>query len=149
MARHKWNYNGDINLRYGGFWWKEDDADDYVLAVRVTPCSDGGGPDNLYLVEQGSIYMPLDPAKRHSALQGCGYENEETPSRSMLVDAFMASNRPSMAYWGIERDTYNGETVIQIGKHKKDTSRDGWSPEPDVILRGNASLERYVRANFL
>lgn len=142
MPAHKWNYNGDINLRYGGFWWKEDDADDYVLAVRVTPCSDAGGPDNLYHIEQGSIYMPIDAAKRHSALQACGYEKEETPSRSMLVDAFIA-------YHGIERDAFNGETVIQIGKHKEDTKREGWSPEPDVILRGNASLERYIRENFL
>lgn len=142
MAHHKWNYNGDINLCYGGFWWKEDDAEDYVMAVRVTPCSDAGGPDNLYHVEQGSIYMPADAAKRHSALSCCGYENEETPARFMLVDAFLA-------YHGIDRDARNGETVIQIGKHKEDTSRKGWSPEPDVVLRGNASLKRYIRKNFL
>lgn len=93
-------------------------------------------------MEQGSIYMPDDEKNRHSALQACGYENEEKPSRSMLVDSFMA-------YWGIERATFNGETIVQIGKHKDDTKRDDWSPKPDVVLRGNASLERYVRANFL
>lgn len=142
MTKHRWRYNGDINLQYGGFWWKEDGAEDYVLAVRVTPCSDAGGPDNLYCIEQGSIYMPTDPAKRHSALQVCGYENEEKPSRDMLVDAFIA-------YGGIEHSAMNGETVVQIGKRKDTCGNGGWSPEPDVILRGNASLERYVRANFL
>ena len=140
MPKHKWNFNGDVNLEYGGFFWREDGADDYVLAVRVTPCVDAGGPDNLFHIEQGSIYMPTDPAKRKSALACCGYEME-TATRSMMVDAFMA-------YGGIERDSMNGEQVVQIGQ-KQELEREGWNPEPDYVLRGNASLEKFVRANFL
>ena len=49
MAKYRWNYNGDINLREGGFFWREDGQDDYVLAVRVTPCSHAGGPCNLFV----------------------------------------------------------------------------------------------------
>lgn len=141
MTKHKWNFNGDVNLEYGGFFWREDGADDYVCAVCVTPCVNGGGPDNLFHIEQGSLYMPADPAKRKSALSTCGYENEPNPSRSMLVDAFMA-------YGGIERATFNGEQVVQIGK-KQELEREGWNPEPDHVLRGNASLEKFVKANFL
>jgi hypothetical protein len=141
MKKHKWNFNGDINLEYGGFFWREDGADDYVRAVRITPCSDAGGPDNLFHVEQGSIYMPLDAAKRKSALSVCGYENEANPSRSMLVDSFMA-------YHGIDRDSMNGEQVVRIGK-AQELARDGWNPEPDFVLRGNSSLERFVKGQFL
>lgn len=141
MSKQKWHFNGDINLRYGGFFWREDGSDDYVLAVRVTPCSDAGGADNLFCIENGSIYMPLDPAKRHSALQVCGYEDDPAPTRSMLVDAFMA-------YGGVERATFNGEVIVRIGKAETLT-RDGWNPEPDTVLRGNASLEKYVREHFL
>lgn len=139
MKKRTWNYNGDLNIEYGGFWWREDGAEDYVLAVRVTPCVDAGGPDNCYWVEQGSIYMPLDSAKRHSALQVCGYEDDPAPTRSMLVDAFMA-------YGGIERHTFNGERVVQVGKK---TSESRETITPDVVLRGNASLRNYVKREYL
>ncbi len=136
---HKWNYNGDLNLCYGGFFWREDGADDYVRVVRVTPCSDAGGPDNLFVVEQGSIYMPTDAESRRRALQVCGYENESNPSRHMLVDSFMA-------YGGVERDCMNGETVVRFGPA---IPSDGWNPAPDVIKRANGNLKNYVRDNFL
>lgn len=141
VMAHTWNYNGDINLTCGGFYWREDGADDYVLVVRVTPCSDGGGPDNLYLIEQGSLYLPSDPAKRQSALSCIGYGDKPEVTRSMLVDAFMA-------YGGIDRDTYNGEHVVRIGKPEEATIG-GWNPTPDKVLRANASLERYVRKQYL
>ena len=64
----KWNYNGDMGLEYGGFYWREDGADDYVLAVRVTPCSDAGGPDNLFHIESGSIYIGTDPDRARCAV---------------------------------------------------------------------------------
>lgn len=136
--RHKWNYTGDMNLEYGGTFWREDDADDYVLAVCVTPCSDAGGPDNLFHIESGSIYMPAD--KEKDALPIIG----KTPEAATRLDKVIAFQ----AYWGVERSAINGETVIQIGK-KQDSRAEGWSPKPDVILRGNASLARYVRREML
>src|ERR1700685_3511801 len=69
MAK-RWHYMGDINLEYGGYFWREDGADDYVLCVRVTPCSDAGGPNNLFWIEQGSIYM--DATKRQQCLSVIG-----------------------------------------------------------------------------
>ena len=142
MSKRKWNYNGDMNLEYGGFYWKEDGADDYVLCVRVTPCSDAGGPNNQFWIESGSIYMPNDPEKRRRALSVCGYENEPNPSRGMLVDAFMA-------YQGVERDCMNGQTVVQIGA-KADEPGHGWGEvRVDQVIRGNAKLANYVRDNFL
>lgn len=138
----KWNYNGDINLEYGGFFWREDGADDYVLVVRVTPCSDAGGPNNQFWIEQGSVYMPNDADKRRRALSVCGWENEAEPSRGMLVDAHMA-------YDGVQRDSMNGQTVVQIGA-KADEPGHGWGDvEVTKVIRGNAKLANYVRDNFL
>ena len=138
----KWNYNGDLNLEYGGFYWKEDGADDYVLCVRVTPCSDAGGPGNQFWIERGSIYMPNDAEKRCRALSVCGYENEPNPSRGMLFDAFMA-------YQGVEHYCMNAQTVVQIGA-KADEPGHGWGEvRVDQVIRGNAKLANYVRDNFL
>jgi hypothetical protein len=114
-------------------------TDDYVILVRVTPCSDAGGPSNLYAVEIGSIYLPEDADKRKRALDCCGWINDaDKATRGQLVEAMMA-------YHGQEIDR---TTVIRIGK-PEDGRNDGWNPAPDVVLRSNASLERYVRNNFL
>ena len=138
---YKWHYNGDVNLTYGGYYWREDGADDYVLVVRVIPCSDAGGPDNLFCIEQGSLYLPGDTDKRRRALGVCGWEKEENPSREMLVDAFIA-------YGGIDQDCMNGATVVRFGPAHP-IGRDSWNPAPDVILRANANLKKYVKDNFL
>lgn len=138
----KWRYNGDINLECGGFFWREDGADDYVLCVRVQPCSDAGGPNNQFWIEQGSVYMPDDAERRRHALTVCGYENEANPSRAMLVDAYMA-------YSGVEVDCMNGRIILQIGV-KADELRHSWGGgEADIVIRGNAKLANYVRDNFL
>ena len=137
MMESNWNYDGDVNLAYGGTYWREDGADDYVLAVRVTPCSDAGGPDNKWHIESGSIYMPTD---RAAPLDIIGVEPANATRRD-LVSAWLA-------YSGIDRYTWNGETVVTIGRNAADDCR-GWNPDTDVRLHGNASLARYVAREFL
>jgi hypothetical protein len=138
MAK-RWKYSGDINLEYGGLFWREDGADDYVLAVQVTPCSDAGGPNNLYWVEVGSIYLPEDEKRRKSALDCIGVTSDK-PKRAELVEAFLAYN-------GLDVD-YDGRHVVQIGKPEK-ARHDFGSVSVTDQLRGNASLTRFVRRNFL
>lgn len=133
-----WQYIGDINLRHGGYYWREDGADDYVLAVRVTPCSDAGGQDNLFQIESGSIYIGTDATRIASALDCIG-ATPDTATRAQVVDALLA-------YGGIETDS---ETIVQIGKRDTDASPNGWNPEPDVTLRGNAKLRLYVKREYL
>ena len=135
MAK-RWKYSGDISLEHGGMFWREDGADDYVCAVEVTPCSDAGGPDNLFWVTVGSIYIPGDAAERKSALDCIGVDSDK-PSRWELVEAFRA-------YHGIEADCY-GSHVVQIGKPQA-ASRDFGRVEATDQLRGNASLKRFVRS---
>lgn len=131
--RAGWNYSGDINLEYGGFFWRTDEfCTYYVEAIEVTPCSDAGGPDNKFHITTGTIYMPDD---------------EPAPLDIIGVDPADATLRDKVeawrAYHGIETDS---QTVVRIGK---DEESDGWNPEPDTILRGNASLARYVVREFL
>lgn len=149
----KWNYNGDINLEYGGFFWREDGAKDYVLAVRVTPCSDAGGPDNLFHVETGSLYMPQDATKANAALSCCGYSlrtdgavadgsgfwRTGRAARALLVDAWMA-------YHGMD---LGREYVIRIGRADPDAT--GWcaNETPDHVLRGGSSLRNFVKRELL
>lgn len=148
----RWNYTGDINLENGGLFWCEDGYADYVLAVRVTPVSDAGGPDNVFLVESGSIYLPEDKAP--AALETCGYSlrNREIvdctgaafplasgAGRLLMVDAFCA-------YHGLDVDS---SELLQLGRRDEFCRSGGWDPNPDRILRGNTSLLRYVRREFL
>lgn len=133
----KWNYNGDMHLECGGFYWKEDGADDYVLAVEVTPCSDAGGPDNLFLITTGTIY--ISERNLDSALDTIGMTRAEA-SREDIVYAMRA-------YHGLDD---RNETVIRLGKDESDYARPGgWNPEPDYVLRRNTNLRKYVERNFL
>ncbi len=136
---HKWQYRGDRDLCEGGFFWKEDDADDYVLAVEVIPCSAAGGPDNLFWINEGSIYITPERAKQ--AMEGY-YEPDSEPTRGDIVEAIMS-------HYGMERDA---ETVLRIGKPEADPDQwrfDSSNMEVDVVLRGGSSLERWVKRECL
>lgn len=138
--KQTWNYDGDIDLKCGGLFWKEDGADDYVLAVEVTPCSDAGGPDNLFVITEGSISLPTDPEKVKSALATIG-QTPEHATRRDLVAAFKA-------YHGIEAGGhYSGGYAVRIGPPF--WSGQGWNPKPDRVLRANAKLANYVKREFL
>lgn len=135
----KWNYVGDVNLREGGYYWREDDADDYVLAVEVTPCSAAGGPDNLFWINEGSVY--ITPERAALALESCDI-NPDDATRADVVDSIIG-------YYGIERDA---ETTLRIGKPEDDPDKwqfDSANFAVDVVLRSNAKLRRWVERECL
>lgn len=136
----EWTYHGDMNVENGGFWIKDEGDADYVNAAELIPCADAGGPEGLYVLERGSIYMPEDSAKRKAALDCVGVSVEEA-TRYDLAYAFKA-------YWGIERQVYGGETVIRVGK-AEESGAGGWSPEPDVIKPWNTNLRRFIEEEYL
>lgn len=136
---NEWQYNGDVNIRYGGYYWKEDGADDYVLAVRITPCSDACGPDNQFWIEEGSIWLG-DSERQTRALDCIGVVPGDATRRDYVEAA--------LAYYGIERDS---KQILQIGAKAGDASH-GWGGfinGPDIILRGNASLLRFIEREYL
>lgn len=141
----RWHYCGDMNIEHGGYFWQEDGAADYVNAVRVTPCSDAGGPSNLFWVEVGSIYLGTDAAEHKRALDCCGWIKDDAKltaaqRRAQLVEAMVA-------YRGVERDVY-GDHVVQVGA-KREPARDCESIEPAITIRGNADLRNFIRKRFL
>lgn len=150
--KHNWTYNGDISIRHGGFYWRQDRPDDdYVEAVDVS-----GSPsqDNLFYVSKDIIYMPED--KYVTALETCGYVwlpksrqivdctgHAHTEVLPLLVDAFNA-------YWGLN-DT-SRVFKIQIGGPKNHPDA-GYPSGPkelyDYRIAPNASLRKFIEREFL
>lgn len=54
--RKHWHYQGDVNIEHGGMYYCLDGFDQgYAECVRVTPCSNAGGPDNTFWIEQLTV----------------------------------------------------------------------------------------------
>lgn len=143
MAK-RWHYIGDINIEYGGTYIQESGYLDHAYYVDTVPCSDCGGPNNLFWIEKGSVYLG-NPSHVARALECMGHEKGDKVS---LIETAYAVFR----YMGGDCDI---RRIIQIGKGDADSYyRDygfrGFAyPEVDEYLRGNVSLKRYVRREWL
>jgi hypothetical protein len=132
---NKWHYVGDVDIMNGGYFWREDGQEDYVLCVRVTACADAGGPENMAWVETGSIYL-FNPngSERRRALDYIGWPEDEAPTRAAIVNAMLG-------YQGLDKD--EGATV-RIGK--PDPFYNGREEiEPDTVLRAGANLKNWIK----
>lgn len=141
MTNKRWNYCGDMNLECGGFYWQESGYDDDVYCVEVIPASEMGGPDNLFLIQyDASIYLG-NPDTINRALECCGWvEDSAKATRAQIVEAVRA-------YQGADDRSIDW---VAIGKVEESGTYCGFSmPEIDVQLRGNASLARFVRREYL
>lgn len=142
MKRQRWNYEGDVSLEHGGFYWREMGLADCVDAVRVTPASDGDGPDNVFEITSASISLSPGRDGEHlkGALSCCGIESAN-PSRAELVSAFFH-------YRGLETESV---FVVRIGPPDPFWRGNGeaWNPSPDRVLRSDADLANFVRREFL
>jgi hypothetical protein len=112
--------------------------------VDIVACSDCGGPDNLFWIEKGSVYLG-NPQHVKSALECMGHE---AGAKVSLIETAYAVFR----YMGGDADQRD---TVQIGKGDADTFNREYGfrgfayPEIDVQLRGNAKLSRFVRAEYL
>lgn len=102
-----WCYNGDMDLEYGGYFYKPVPGDDWVEAVRVTPCSAAGCQDNCWWVDNGTIVIPHDH-RLQGALKCLGIDLDELPPETHL----MAKLEACMFYGLYEHDR---QEVVQIG----------------------------------
>ena len=144
----RWHYIGDVNLEHGGVFIQEGDYPDYCNAVRVTPCSDAGGPENWYRIESGTVYMG-DAQHMVSALECCD-ESADAPQwrKGYAMMCYMAMDVGRVTNSGC----YAGpDTIVQIGAKRGDYDSWRWDDErePDYVLRGNTSLRRYVKREFM
>lgn len=157
MAK-KWEYSGDMNLECGGVFYNIDPTDwdehGYCTAIRVDPCSEAGGPDNCWWIEELTVLKPDDHKELKSVLDVHGFQLTKD-GKSVLtspdawgVDLKSDEGRRIVAECCVSYGKYDkdrGET-IQIGAKQDDS---GESVTPDKILRGNARVENYVKRGWL
>lgn len=130
-----WNYNGDVNVEHGGYWWRQERPDDdYAEVVDVIPESDMGGPDNVFIITAGVVYLGNENALE-SALKYYGY-NGDTPSLSEKVGAMMS-------YAGMDTDYTD---VIRIGEPDPYARDSNYEPEQ---IHGNWKMKNYIKRNYL
>lgn len=145
-----WEYNnwsnfGDMSPEHGQTWIKNtypDSTQDFAECVEVISGSDVGLADNQYLIQRGSIYMPLDDKDKVESALGV---IDKTPSLATWIDKALAFH----AYHGMDLDTFGGFEVVQVGKTLDDWTANGTTHESDTLLHGNASIEKYIRENYL
>lgn len=171
IKRPTWHYLGDINIEHGGMFYNLATFEDgHVECWRLQPCSDAGGPDNVYWIEKLSviIHEPLDNvfagvgdtlaqrsahrelhhlphAERvESALRCVGYDSPD-----MLADwdkRTTAERRHIVVYACVSYGHYDQDSseLISVGRRDSYVTREG-SFTPATILRSNVNLRRYVR----
>lgn len=142
---NSWINFGDSSPDYGQTWILDafvDNTQDYAECVKVMSGVELFGPSNIYIIERGSIYMPLDDAdKVASALGVIGM----TPSLATWIDKALAFD----AYHGMDRDTWGGLEVVSIGKILDQNALESFPYDIDAQLHGNASISKYLRDNYL
>ena len=131
---------GDVSPEHGQTWIRYG-GNDYADCVTIISGSDIGIADNQYMIEAGSIY--LSPDNWDSALSCCDTGIYGPPEYHQVAYAFFA-------YMGMDRDIYGGFEIVQVGAKPDDwTARGTTCEEPDTVLHGNASIEKYLSENYL
>ena len=131
---------GDVSPSYGQTWIRYGGAD-YAECVTIIAGSDVGLADNQYMIERGSIYF--SPVNWDSALSCCDSGIYGPPTYAEVAYAFNACQ-------GMDRDTFGGFAIVQIGKKPDDwTARGTTCDTPDIVLHGNASIKKYLKENYL
>ena len=138
----RYTYRGDGNPECGGYLVNTSGAQwGYAEVTRITPCSDAGGPDNCFWVENLTVNL-REGAALDSVLSTCGQDVESLPKQpaqrlAVVIDCHVA-------YGAYDKES---GALVRIGKpdpfHRDSEARE-WQPE--VQLRGNASILRYARS---
>lgn len=135
-----WHYFGDVNLREGGLYWRNDAYDaDQVHVVQVLPSKASGGPDNLFRILVGIVDM--SGRERLSAALAMAGLAPDTATRWEVVNAFVGAH-------GVEADEdffLRAGPVDQLHVRVGDVP----DPDPDVVLKSNTSLRRWLKREYL
>lgn len=135
----RWHYSGDINLEYGGIFIQDSGYPDHVYAVEVIAGSDLGFADCQFIVNRGSIYIGTDKEDIKRALECSRLYESDKPDWKQIA---LAMN----AYRGMDIEDQN---TYQIGKLTNYDPDKAHEFNPDYQLRGNTSLRRFIRTEFL
>lgn len=131
-------YSGDISIEHGGFYMQYEFGDDYALILDVTPWSSyAGAPDNVFLIEGGSVYLDSDHLQE--AMECCGYDRIGPPTPQAAIELIKS-------YAGFDRSDCS--QFVQIGK---DVEAAGVSSQNHhhMYLGANTDLRGFVESVFL
>lgn len=141
------HYMGDVNIEHGGYFYSvaELDRNGYADAMRVTPCSDADGPDNVYWLEVLTV-NPRDDMRLAYDCIGieADYIKTLTPfqRKCLIVDACISYG------WYDVADV----RTVQVGAKMAEHSGRFDPVTPSHVIRANASLfnyaKRYARESF-
>lgn len=151
-------YSGDVNIEHGGTWYKIDptgwDEYGYCSAIRVTPCSDAGAQSNAWWIEELTVIKPRSEEELKNVLSCCGWIHEDDRgivlshgAKETVVKPGTKEYRRLIAECCVGYGIYDVDRseTVQIGQHAEDSNEHA----EKTILRANASLERYVKRNFV
>lgn len=143
-----WKYQGDVNLEHGGYFFrvgKDESRYQYSSVVRVTPCSDADGPDNLFWVETLTVNLPDKELRAKNGMLSCVGMDEETLASLTPAKRFAELVYASLAYGCYDQES---NKTVQIGP--KDEFYSGHEEIPvDVQLRAGSSLHNWVKKTYL
>ena len=173
MANRKWHYCGDINLEYGGTFYRMEDilAWDYdaVTAVEIVAGHDMGeryGSSEYVFMREGSVYVPMINGR---IADTCNIDTVEKYLRAvkymgyaMLPDlTIILGEGSSVAYDTIEWRIIITEALKAYGGIERDSFKyltsdpELWKAIPEefrrhcVRMRAGASLENWVKKHVL
>lgn len=132
---NEWHYHGDMNVKEGGFWFKESGYDDHVYYVELIGHDNFGGAANEFTVHRGSIYLGDKDIERIKT-KWTGQPDTERSRYDVIFEQF--------AYAGGDTDY---TTCLRIGKDKRDQFDN--SRDVDDVLHWNTNLRRYIENEFL
>lgn len=139
MDHNGWNYNGDVGIRHGGYYWRADAIDDSTIyVVRVAPLSDAGGPDNQFRIETGQVDLSLEDHLIR-AREACGLDPKMT-NLDTDVDAMISA-------FGLS--DYDESFVLQIGPDDVFWDGRGKKSDPSHTLPEDSSLRDWIKAEYL
>ncbi len=135
---------GDCSADHGQVWIKNDGGDDFAPVVEIMSGADIGLADNQYMIQRGSIYFSPD---NWDMILG----HLDWRSRDRIgPPEFLEIAYGFYSYQGFDRDTFGGFEIVQVGRVLDDwTARGTTCDNPDVILHGNASIEKYIAENYI
>lgn len=142
-------YSGDININYGGYFYNLSCWHwGYVDVVRVVPCTDMDGPDNLFYVQKLTVNLQKG-AKLANVIRTCGFD-----SLNLLPKG--AARKHALVDCHLSYGTYDvcDSELIQIGKHANIGAKSEYGQRDKSyfdatnarVLRGNTSIARYARS---
>lgn len=134
------HYFGDVNIRHGGYFFELSGMPHSARVLRVVPASDMDGPDNLFVLEAGDVWMDRPKIDIERALACAGHDDIDEWRRLTRAEQRNAKVDALLSYYGMERETAHW---LQIGPGHEPGER-----QIDFQLRGNASLRRWVKAHF-